>query len=201
MDADRIEQFRKMAQADPDNELGHFSLGKALIDAGQYDQAIEPLEKVIELNNQFSKAYHLLALAQKEANQTADAVSTLRIGYDIATSRGDLMPKKEMAKLLTELGQNVPEDHAGGAPTADVNVPLGEGQIIDSRTGQPGTKMPKPPFKGPLGEKIYEKVSMESWREWLSMGTKVINELRLDLSDPADQEAYDRHMKEFLNVE
>ena len=29
--AARIEQFRKMAEADPDNELGHFSLGRALV--------------------------------------------------------------------------------------------------------------------------------------------------------------------------
>ena len=32
--AARIEQFRKMADADPENELGHFSLGRALFDAG-----------------------------------------------------------------------------------------------------------------------------------------------------------------------
>ncbi|CAA9413769.1 MAG: hypothetical protein AVDCRST_MAG64-2478, partial [uncultured Phycisphaerae bacterium] len=31
----RIEQFRKMASDDPGNELGHFSLGRALLDAGR----------------------------------------------------------------------------------------------------------------------------------------------------------------------
>ena len=32
---ERIERFRTMAEADPQNELGHFSLGRALMDAGR----------------------------------------------------------------------------------------------------------------------------------------------------------------------
>ena len=54
---ERIEQFRKMAEADPTNELGHFSLGRALIDAGDPAAAVGPLSKVIELNPNISKAY------------------------------------------------------------------------------------------------------------------------------------------------
>ena len=37
---DRIAQFRKMANDDPDNELGHFRLGQLLLEAGQYDEAL-----------------------------------------------------------------------------------------------------------------------------------------------------------------
>ena len=33
------------------------------------------------------------------------------------------------------------------------------------------------------------------------MGIKVINELRLDLSDRRGQEMFDQYMKEFLNLE
>jgi Fe-S cluster biosynthesis and repair protein YggX len=32
------------------------------------------------------------------------------------------------------------------------------------------------------------------------MGTKVINELRLPLSDPQAQRIFDQHMMEFLNL-
>jgi Fe-S cluster biosynthesis and repair protein YggX len=32
------------------------------------------------------------------------------------------------------------------------------------------------------------------------MGTKVINELRLPLSDPQAQKIFDQHMREFLNL-
>jgi Fe-S cluster biosynthesis and repair protein YggX len=31
-------------------------------------------------------------------------------------------------------------------------------------------------------------------------GTKVINELRLDFTNPEDAETYDQHLKEFLNL-
>ena len=47
----RIEQFRKMAGDDPDNELGHFSLGRALLEGGEYAEAISSFDRVIELNN------------------------------------------------------------------------------------------------------------------------------------------------------
>jgi hypothetical protein len=33
----RIDQFRKMANDDPDNELGHFRLGQLLMEGGQYE--------------------------------------------------------------------------------------------------------------------------------------------------------------------
>ena len=32
------------------------------------------------------------------------------------------------------------------------------------------------------------------------MGTKVINELRLPLSDPQAQKVWDQHIREFLNL-
>ena len=57
------------------------------------------------------------------------------------------------------------------------------------------------PFKGPLGEKILATVCQSCWKEWVGMGTKVINELRLPLSDPQAQKVFDQHMMEFLNLQ
>ncbi len=59
----RIEQFRKMAEADPSNELGHFSLGRACLDAGDFPQAIQSFQRTLELNPNIAKAYQLLAAA------------------------------------------------------------------------------------------------------------------------------------------
>ena len=69
------------------------------------------------------------------------------------------------------------------------------------RTGRPGTKLPRPPFKGPIGQWIAENISQETWNTWIGQGTKVINELRLDLSTERGQEEYDRYMREFLGLE
>src|SRR5580765_5113226 len=100
MDDARIEQFRKMAEADPENELGHLSLGRALVDAKQYAPATASLKRAIELNAQNSRAYQLLGLAQKESGDRAGAIATLRRGFDVAHARGDLMPRNEIASLL-----------------------------------------------------------------------------------------------------
>ncbi len=73
--------------------------------------------------------------------------------------------------------------------------------IFCSRCHELKSRLAKPPFKGPLGQKIYEKVSASAWQEWLKAGTILINELRLDLSNPRHSEIYDQHMSEFLNLD
>jgi Fe-S cluster biosynthesis and repair protein YggX len=60
--------------------------------------------------------------------------------------------------------------------------------------------MAERPFKGPLGEAVWANVCGECWREWIGMGTKVINELGLQLSSPRGQQVYDEHMREFLQL-
>ena len=68
----RIEQFKNMTEADPENELGHFSLGKAYLDAGQFDDAAASLRRVLELNAEFSKAYALLGQGYADLAQQVD---------------------------------------------------------------------------------------------------------------------------------
>src|SRR5258708_4656370 len=106
---ERIEQFRKMAEADPTNEIGHFSLGRELFSAGQYDSAIRSLRRVIELNPNISKAYQLIGEALLKQNQRDEAVKVLSDGVRVADARGEVPPRKEMIQLLTDMGAPVPE--------------------------------------------------------------------------------------------
>ena len=75
------------------------------------------------------------------------------------------------------------------------------GTFVCSRTGRPGNKMEHPPFRGPIGAWISEHIAQETWTEWIGQGTKVINELRLDLSREEDQKTYDQHMHEYLGLD
>jgi len=195
---DRLEQLRRMAEADPNDELAHFSLGSALLDAAQPAEAAKSLQRVLAINSQNSKAYQLLAQAQQQAGHTNYAIETLRTGYRVAHKRGDLMPKNAMAQMLTELGEPVPEIAEKKAVAEGGPMEAG---FACSRCGAPGPKLKERPFKGPLGEKVLASVCQRCWQEWIAMGTKVINELRLPLYDPQAQEMYDRHMKEFLGLE
>jgi Fe-S cluster biosynthesis and repair protein YggX len=195
---DRIAQFRKMANDDPENELGHFSLGKALMDAGQFDEAVGAFERTTALNPHFSKAYQLLGTCLSKVGRRDDAVKVLREGHAVAEERGDNVPREEMAKLLRELGAEPPAAKKTAVPAA------GAGgftcQRPGCRLGSHARQLPAPPTKDAIGKQVYEKVCADCWREWLGMGVKVINEMRLDLSDDRAQEIYDNYMKEFLGL-
>jgi Fe-S cluster biosynthesis and repair protein YggX len=194
-DNSRIEQFRKMTEADPGNELGHFSFGRELLAAGQPEAAVRSFEKCLELNPNISKAYQLEAQALLELQRKDEAIGKLTAGVQRADERGEMMPRNEMAAMLKELGAPVPQFKSAAA-----DRPLGEGEIQCARCNRFARKLPKPPFSNAQGREIFEKVCADCWREWIPMGTKVINELRLPLNDPQAQKLYDQHMMEFLNL-
>src|SRR5437762_625252 len=105
---DRIAQFRKMANDDPDNELGHFRLGQLFMEAGQDEEAIASFRRTLQLSPQFSKVYQLLATTLLKLNRQEEAVQVLQQGFAVADERGDNMPRDEMAKMLVQLGRPVP---------------------------------------------------------------------------------------------
>ena len=193
--ATRIEQYRKMAEANPNDELAHFSLGKALMDGGNLPEASRSFQRVIALNPNIGKVYQLLAQAQLQLGLKDLAIDTLKTGARTAHTRGDLMPKNEMLKMLKDMGIDLPELTA--PQSAQV---AGEGEVLCSRCGMVKRKLPSPPFSNAQGKMIFEKVCADCWREWIGMGTKVINELRLPLSDPQAQKVFDQQMLEFLNL-
>jgi Fe-S cluster biosynthesis and repair protein YggX len=209
----RIAQFANMAQADPENEMAHFSLGKALTEAGRFDEAANSFVKCTELAPQMSKAYQLAAEAYQKTGKNEMAVQLATRGFTIAAERGDLMPKNAMADMLRSLGRDVPEVArksggggdldllGGGAAPKKYTGPIPEGAFVCQRTGRPGTKMARPPFRGPVGEWIQANITKETFDSWIAQGTKVINELRLDLSREQDEEVYDQHMREFLGID
>lgn len=198
---DRIAQFRKMAQDDPDNELGHYRLGTLLQEAGQYDDAIASFRRTLELSPQFSKVYLLLGQCLGKVEKGLEAVQTLKKGWAIADERGDNIPRDEMAKLLAE--------HGEPAPVSTKTTPKGSVEGVGGfRCQRPGcfagaraSQLAKPPFGGELGKQIYENVCAECWDYWFrNLSVKVINEMRLDLSDDRGAEIYDQVMRETLGL-
>jgi len=202
----RIAQFEKMAHDDPENDMAHFSLGSAYLQAKRGAEAARCFERCLELNPAMSKAYQLAGQAMIEAGWADRAVAMLNTGYTTAAARGDRMPMNAMADLLRSVGREPPNVTMSAAATASGNGAGagpggGGGGFICRRTGKPGTPLPAPPFKGPVGCWIHANISAETWRTWIGQGTKVINELRLDFSRDQDQDVYDQHMREYLGID
>lgn len=198
MDTDeRIAQFEKMAREDDDNEMAHFSLGNAYSQAGRFVEAAASFERCIAINENLSKAYQLCGAAYLAEGLDDKAADMLTRGFTIAAMRGDLMPKKAMEELLQKLGKPVPDVNPPPSSTPDAPA----GSFVCKRTGRPGHQMDRQPFRGAVGQWIYDNISRETFDAWIRQGTKVINELRLDLSREEDAETYDAHMREYLGID
>jgi len=200
----RIQQFEQMVLADPENELGHFSLGRAYQDGQRFEDAVRCFNRVLEINPKMSKAYQLLGEALDQAARRDEAVEALTRGIRVAHELGDRMPLTEMADKLRSWDAPVPEEAQVSAPSAGAATTI-QGDSSSGfqccRCGRPSGQLEKPPFRGVLGEKIFNHTCSGCWREWIPMGTKVINELGLSLSSQAGQESYDQYMVEFLQLE
>ena len=55
-------------------------------------------------------------------------------------------------------------------------------QCIKLKTEAQG--LDRPPYPGPLGQRIFENVSKQAWQEWVAHQTRLINEYKLALADP-----------------
>ena len=54
------------------------------------------------------------------------------------------------------------------------------------------------PMKGELGQRIYEEISQEAWGLWLKHSTLVINERRLNPSEPEARKVLYEQLEQFL---
>jgi tetratricopeptide (TPR) repeat protein len=200
---ERIAQFQKMANDDPDNELGHFRLGQLLMEDGQFAEAIKSFQRTLELSPQFSKVYQLLGSCFIELDRRHEAVETLTRGFAVADERGDTIPRDEMSKLLVSLGELAPVSKKGQASPSRGNGANGfHCQRPGCVAGPYARQLPKPPMGDAIGQKIYQSVCADCWDYWLrNLSIKVINEMRLDLSTERGQEVYDQMMRDTLGLD
>ncbi len=70
--------------------------------------------------------------------------------------------------------------------------------VFCSKLQQEAEGMAKPPFPGPLGEKIFNEVSKQAWKMWLAHQTMLINEYRLNLLDAQAKTFLNEEMRKFF---
>jgi Fe-S cluster biosynthesis and repair protein YggX len=56
----------------------------------------------------------------------------------------------------------------------------------------------KPPFKGELGQRVFDTVSQQAWRQWLEHSKMLINEYRLDLVSEHGQRIWMTELEKYF---
>lgn len=189
----KIEQFKRLIADDPSNDMAYFSLGNAFFESEQYDQAGDTFEQCAKINEAMTKAYQLAGDAYIKAGHHDKAKLILTKGYIEATTRGDMLPQKAIAQLLESINEQLPAVEDKKPEQTKV-----AGDFKCSKTGEMGNKLPRAPFRNAMGQWIQDNISKETFNEWILLGTKVINELRLDLSRDDHDAVYEYAMRIFL---
>lgn len=66
------------------------------------------------------------------------------------------------------------------------------------KLGQEAEGLDKPPFKGELGQRLFESVSKQAWKLWLEHSKMLINESRLDLMSEKGQRIWMTECEEYF---
>lgn len=98
-----IASLRAQCGGPRDGALLRFSLGNALLAAGQAPDAVDELRRAVELDPGYSAAWKLLGKACLAAEDTAGAAAAWRQGIATALQRGDKQAEKEMTVFLRRL--------------------------------------------------------------------------------------------------
>ena len=69
-------------------------------------------------------------------------------------------------------------------------------QCVLLKTEAPG--LDRPPYPGPLGQRIFENVSKQAWAQWINHQTMLINEYRLTPIDPKARKFLEGEMEKFF---
>lgn len=98
-----IERLRAQIGGPRDGALLRYSLGNALLAAGDAAAAAEALRAAVGFDPAYSAAWKLLGRALEAGADFDGARKAWRHGIEVATARGDVQAGKEMTVFLRRL--------------------------------------------------------------------------------------------------
>jgi predicted Zn-dependent protease len=99
----REQQFRQMVQDFPDSPMGHFSLGKLLLDQKRYPEAAPVLARAVELDPAYAAAMVALADALSGAGDKEAARQVLTRAKETALAQSHQTMAEEIDERLSDL--------------------------------------------------------------------------------------------------
>jgi len=108
MNAGLIASLRNQCDGPRDGALLRFSLGNALLGAGDAEAAMDELRRALTFDPTYSAAWKLLGKACLAAGHLQAAAEAWRNGIAVAARRGDKQAEKEMTVFLRRLENSKP---------------------------------------------------------------------------------------------
>lgn len=102
-----IANLRAQLGGPRDGATLRYSLGNALLSAGDAEQAVLHLREALTFDPEYSAAWKALGKAQLAAGDAAAAAQAWREGVGVADRRGDVQAAKEMAVFLKRIERQV----------------------------------------------------------------------------------------------
>ncbi len=106
-------------------------------------------------------------------------------------SMGDPKDRKMLLEEMKAFLFSGPETKAAAA-----DVPAGS--VFCVKLGRVDPALPKPPFSGALGQRIFEHVSAQGWKLWEAQATILMNHHGLSMADPEARKFILTQMEEFF---
>jgi Fe-S cluster biosynthesis and repair protein YggX len=66
------------------------------------------------------------------------------------------------------------------------------------KLGHEAEGLARPPYPGPLGQRIFENVSKQAWADWVAHQTRLINEYKLALAEASARKFLAEEMEKFF---
>ncbi len=100
---ERLSMFRQVLEIDSEDQLANYGSGDCLVQLGRFDEALNHLQKAIDLKPNHSVAYLALGQAFEGLKRLSEAKNAYERGIDVAAKRGDMEPLKKMQERLAML--------------------------------------------------------------------------------------------------
>lgn len=95
--------FRQMVTEFPDSQMGHFSLGKFLLEEKRFAESAAALEKAIAIDPNYAAAFVALGDAYAGAGDAAKAKATWERALETPHGKRDLSLQSDLEQRISEL--------------------------------------------------------------------------------------------------
>jgi len=99
----RYNMFKQVLELDHEDELANFGLADISFKRNDYEASISLLNRVLDINSDYSVAYLLLGKCYEKIANFNKAKEVYETGILIASKKGDLMPANEMQERLSKI--------------------------------------------------------------------------------------------------